>query len=73
MQESCTRVPAAESAAPLSVPQSLVGRFWARLMVCIETSRQRRALAALPDYLLRDVGLRRSEADVESAKPFWRK
>ena len=28
-------------------------------------------LAALPDYLLRDVGIKRSEINVKLGKPFW--
>lgn len=43
--------------------------FW------IERRRQRRRLrelADLNDYLLRDIGVSRSEALRESAKPFWR-
>jgi uncharacterized protein YjiS (DUF1127 family) len=37
----------------------------------IERSRQRRALANLDDRLLDDVGISRSEARREIAKPFW--
>jgi uncharacterized protein YjiS (DUF1127 family) len=39
----------------------------------IERWRQRRALAALDDHLLRDLGITREEAERESAKPFWRR
>lgn len=38
----------------------------------VELRRQRRALAALPDHLLRDVGLSRADVESEIAKPFWR-
>jgi uncharacterized protein YjiS (DUF1127 family) len=37
-----------------------------------EYARQRRALAALDDHLLRDIGLTRHEAAREAHKPFWR-
>ncbi len=37
-----------------------------------ERARQRRALARLDDRLLRDVGLSRAAAVLESGKPFWR-
>jgi uncharacterized protein YjiS (DUF1127 family) len=33
---------------------------------------QRRALAALDDRLLRDIGKTRAEATAEARKPFWR-
>ena len=32
----------------------------------------RRHLAALDDFMLRDIGLARAEAEVEISKPFWR-
>ena len=38
----------------------------------IERSRQRRELASLSDYKLRDIGLTRADAHREYAKPFWR-
>lgn len=34
--------------------------------------RERRALAAMDDRLLRDIGLSRSDVWSESSKPFWR-
>jgi uncharacterized protein YjiS (DUF1127 family) len=37
-----------------------------------ERRRQRHALAALDDHLLRDVGLTRSAIRMEVSKPFWR-
>jgi uncharacterized protein YjiS (DUF1127 family) len=37
-----------------------------------ERARQRRDLAAMPDHLLHDIGVSRSDALSESAKPFWR-
>jgi uncharacterized protein YjiS (DUF1127 family) len=38
----------------------------------MERSRQRRALAALDDRLLRDIELTRDEARRECASPFWK-
>jgi uncharacterized protein YjiS (DUF1127 family) len=38
----------------------------------IERSRQRKALATLDDYLLRDIGITRVDAARECDKPFWR-
>jgi uncharacterized protein YjiS (DUF1127 family) len=37
-----------------------------------ERARSRRVLAALGDHRLRDIGLSRAEARLESEKPFWR-
>lgn len=37
-----------------------------------ERARQRRALMALDDRLLRDIGISRADAEREVAKPFWR-
>jgi uncharacterized protein YjiS (DUF1127 family) len=38
----------------------------------LERSRQRRQLAELNDYMLRDIGLTRLDAWTEAEKPFWR-
>ena len=37
----------------------------------IERQRQRRALMALDDRLLRDIGIDRGEALTQGSKPFW--
>ena len=42
----------------------VVGRWHAR-------ARERRALAQLDDRMLRDIGISRTEAERECAKPFW--
>jgi uncharacterized protein YjiS (DUF1127 family) len=41
------------------------------LRACAERGAQRRALAELDDYRLRDIGLTRAEARIEAARPFW--
>lgn len=41
------------------------------LRTWVQRSRQRRELAELDDRLLRDIGLTRSQARREAAKPFW--
>ncbi len=61
----------------LSAPPSYVRRMtyqtWLRVIgAWIERSRQRHALADLDDRLLDDVGIARSAAAREIAKPFWR-
>jgi uncharacterized protein YjiS (DUF1127 family) len=38
----------------------------------LERSRQRRALSALSDAMLHDLGLTREEVAREADKPFWR-
>ena len=38
----------------------------------LERRRQRRALAALDDHLLRDIGISREQARRECARPPWR-
>ncbi len=37
-----------------------------------ERRRQRLALRELSDHVLKDIGLNRSDAEREAAKPFWR-
>jgi uncharacterized protein YjiS (DUF1127 family) len=37
----------------------------------LERGRSRRVLAALDDDLLHDIGITRTDAQVESEKPFW--
>jgi uncharacterized protein YjiS (DUF1127 family) len=37
-----------------------------------ERNRQRRALLALSDTLLRDIGISRADALQEGEKPFWK-
>jgi uncharacterized protein YjiS (DUF1127 family) len=64
-------------APALRAPQSSIRRMTGRrpralIGAWIERSRQRRALADLDDRLLDDVGITRSAAAREIAKPFWR-
>ena len=42
------------------------------LALWAERWRQRRDLEALPDHLLSDIGVSRSDAANEADKPFWR-
>jgi len=44
----------------------------AQLAEALRRHRSRRQLARLPDHLLKDIGISRSEADQEAVKPFWR-
>lgn len=45
--------------------------LWTRMRKAAALSRQRRALSALDDALLRDIGLTRYEALTEASRPFW--
>jgi uncharacterized protein YjiS (DUF1127 family) len=45
---------------------------WRTVACWHERARQRRALAALSDELLRDIGVTRFDAEHEANKPFWR-
>ena len=43
----------------------------ARLLQWHELARQRRALLALNDHMLKDIGISRAEAEREASRPFW--
>jgi len=47
---------------------SAIARF---LIACQADARSRRALKALDDRLLRDIGVTRSEARRAAARPLW--
>jgi uncharacterized protein YjiS (DUF1127 family) len=42
---------------------SLARRMYRRIVRSMEISRRRRVLAGMPDYLLKDIGINRSEID----------
>jgi uncharacterized protein YjiS (DUF1127 family) len=48
------------------------GRGCEAALASAERARQRRQLGELNDAMLRDIGLTRSDVDVETRKPFWR-
>jgi uncharacterized protein YjiS (DUF1127 family) len=45
---------------------------WVLIAGWIERARQRKALAGLDDYMLRDIGITRCDAVRECSRPFWR-
>jgi len=50
-------------------------RAWSLLrhiVTWLERSRERQALLALDDWVLKDIGLSRADVMRESDKPFWR-
>lgn len=46
--------------------------FWDRMDLWLHRYFSRRSLAELDDYMLKDIGLSRLDADREAVKPFWR-
>lgn len=48
-----------------------LARVGARLLDWHELARQRQALAALDDHMLKDIGLSRADARQEVERPFW--
>ena len=54
-----------------STTQALISIFDA-MAAWRERNRQRRTLANLPDYMLKDIGVSRVDAWREAGKPFWR-
>jgi uncharacterized protein YjiS (DUF1127 family) len=42
-----------------------------RMLTWLERARGRRALLALDDWVLKDIGLTRADVMHESDKPFW--
>lgn len=70
-------VPAA--ATDRSVYATILGRLGRWLIAAVDTiavwaerHRERRALEAMPDYMLRDIGVSRADAVNEAEKPFWK-
>lgn len=55
-----------------TIGQSRVEKGWVRrLNQWYINWRTRRQLARLPDFMLKDIGVARSEAEQEAKKPFW--
>lgn len=54
-----------------AVKRGSAGFLEAPLAWC-ERARQRRALRRMSDHMLDDIGISRTEALDEAAKPFWR-
>lgn len=67
---AATRSPASGKAA--SAPRPGRPGLLARLKEFGRRLRTRRMLATFDDATLRDIGVTRSDAEQEAAKPFWR-
>lgn len=55
-----------------NLPLRAVGLAVDFLLDGMERYRERQALRALPDYLLKDIGITRLDAEREAQKPFWK-
>ena len=57
---------------PLHSPLQLLGTLARLFKEWEDRARQRRTLAEMPDHMLKDLGISRSDAQYEAEKPFWR-
>lgn len=48
-----------------------MGALIAMLLAWHERARQRRTLLTLDDCMLKDIGVSRTDAELEANKPFW--
>jgi uncharacterized protein YjiS (DUF1127 family) len=72
--ETISRVPVGAAREAGTFGGSFSGRLAAafvKLFTWMERVRQRYALAALDDHLLKDIGLTRTDVYDEVRKPFW--
>jgi uncharacterized protein YjiS (DUF1127 family) len=51
--------------------QSVAAIGFIRLLRWSELARQRRALLALNEHMLKDIGVSRAAAEREASRPFW--
>ena len=71
-----------QTSAPVAFPKALRAAAGTPVRVLLkmldaylawdEKRRQRLALLALSDEILKDIGISRAQADAEGSKPFWR-
>ena len=47
-------------------------RFWSRIEQWQQRAEQRKALLALDDRILKDIGITRADVVREAEKPFWK-
>jgi uncharacterized protein YjiS (DUF1127 family) len=72
--ETISRVSAGAEREAGAFGRSFSGRLAAafeRVFTWMERARQRHALAALDEHLLKDIGLTRADIVDEVRKPFW--
>jgi uncharacterized protein YjiS (DUF1127 family) len=64
----------AQKALPLRLRPGLTGWLLRTIDLMLswqEVARQRRALLALDERLLKDIGITRADAEREASRPFW--
>ena len=61
-----------ENTVKLTSTDSQKMTVFKQINIYLNKSRQRKALAALDDSLLADIGYSKAQAQEESNKPFWR-
>ena len=66
----CNRTPAPAGRTPASFGSRAASLLW-HILTWSARIRQRRALLALDDWVLKDIGLSRADAMRECDKPFW--
>jgi uncharacterized protein YjiS (DUF1127 family) len=72
--DTISGVPAGTAREAGAFASSFSGRLAAafdKLFTWMERARQRQALAALDNHLLKDIGLTRTDIIDEVRKPFW--
>ena len=69
-----TERPPGGMSAPMERESAHGARAWSLLrhiVTWLERSRERQALLALDDWVLKDIGLSRADVMREGDKPFW--
>lgn len=59
------------SSGTLPRNENWIARGWATFSTWLARSRERRMLAELDDFMLKDIGMTRADVVVESGKHFW--
>lgn len=67
-----SRTASARSGGISDSPGSIAVRVADAVLTWLQRDRDRRALQALDDRLLRDIGVSRTDVEHEATKPFWR-
>lgn len=61
----------AEQATLCSAPVEIKRGLLARIAAWMRVYTERRVLSELDERMLNDIGIDRSDADVEAKRPFW--